>query len=398
MKTHRTIRYRLYPATQAKHQKLHGTAGACRYVWNHFVAKLRDEYETCGKCEFSYYTLGKQFTMLRKHHDKWLQEYSAYIVKSSLQPIEQTYKGFFKGNNALPKFHGKHTHSLTFPINYQSAKIAGSHLYIQKVGWMKFAGGDRYKGEKFVSGQVKYECGKWYAYLCYEVEVADKPHPATAVGLDRNVGQIALSDGTMYHLPDLTRKEAWRRWCQHIVARKVKGSNRHKRAKHRLQKAYRAEHSTRVNWYHHTSKFIADQYDIVYMEDLNSQGMTASAKGTLDSPGTHVKAKSGLNREILKSSWGKLEQCLSYKARVEKVAPQYTSQTCNKCGIADKANRKTQSIFKCQYCGHEDNADVNAALNILAAGNTATGRGGSGVARPRKRQKIALSSFGERSI
>ena len=44
-----------------------------------------------------------------------------------------------------------------------------------KVGWMKFAGGNWYKGEKFVSGQVKYECGKWYAYLCYEVEVAGLP-------------------------------------------------------------------------------------------------------------------------------------------------------------------------------------------------------------------------------
>ena len=56
--------------------------------------------------------------------------------------------------------------------------------------------------------------------------------------------------------------------------------------------------------------------------------------------------------------------------------------------MADKANRKTQSKFKCRYCGHEDNADVNAALNILAAGNTATGRGGSGVARPMKRQEM----------
>ena len=137
--------------------------------------------------------------------------------------------------------------------------------------------------------------------------MADKPHTATAVGLDRNVGQVTLSDGTKHRLPDLARKEAWRRWCQHLVVRKVKGSNRHKQAQHQLQKAYHAERSARANWYHHTSKLIADQYDIVYMEDLNTRGMTASAKGTRDNPGTHVKAKSGLNREILKSGWGKLE-------------------------------------------------------------------------------------------
>ena len=391
MKTHRTIRYRLYPGTYQKHQQLHGTAGACRYVWNHFVAKLKDEYEYCGESRFSFFTLGKQFTTLRKYCDQWLQGYSAYIVKSSLQPIEIAYKGFFKGNNGLPKFHGKYTHSPSFPINYQSAKISGCHLYIQKVGWMKFAGGDRYKGEKFVSGQVKYECGYWYAYICYEVELADKPHMIKEVGLDRNVGQIALSDGTMYHLPNLKRREARRRRYQRIVARREKGSNRRKLARHRLNKAYQAERNARADWCHKTSKLIADKYDIVYMEGLNTAGMTKSAKRTIEAPGKNVKAKSGLNREILKSGWYKLEQCLSYKAYIEKVNPAYTSQICNKCGSVDKANRKTQAIFKCRHCGHEDNADVNAALNILAAGSTAAGRGDCSVGWSVKRQKDRMA-------
>ncbi len=123
MQTHRTIRYHLYPATQKKHRQLHGTAGACRYVWNHFVAKLKDEYEYYGESRFKFFTLGKQFTTLRKYCDKWLQVYSAYIVKSSLQPIEIAYKGFFKGNNVLPKFHGKYTHSPSFPINFQVSAL-----------------------------------------------------------------------------------------------------------------------------------------------------------------------------------------------------------------------------------------------------------------------------------
>ena len=169
MKTPRIIRYRLYPGTYQKHRQLHGTAGACRYVWNHFVAKLKDEYEYYGESRFNFFTLGKQFTTLRKHCDQWLQGYSAYIIKSSLQPIEIAYKGFFKGNNGLPKFHGKYRHSPSFPINYQTA------------------------------------------------------------------------------------------------------------------------------------------------------GMTKSAKRTIKTPGKHVKAKSGLNREILKSGWYKPEHCLSYKTYVGKV-------------------------------------------------------------------------------
>ena len=391
MIAHRTIRYRLYPATYEKHQKLHGTAGACRYIWNHFVGKLKDEYEYYGESKYHYFTIGKQFTTLRKYCDTWLQNYSANIVKASLKPIETAYKGFFNGLCGLPKFHGKYTHKPSFPINYITAKIQGEHIYIQRIGWMKFKGGDRYKGEKFVSGQVKYECGNWYAYIVYEVEISDKTHLLTEVGLDRNCGQVALSDGTIHHTPNLKKKKAKRRCYQRVVARRKKGSKRRRLAKHRLQKAYQAERFARANWYHQTSKLIADQYDVVYVEDLNTAGMTKSAKGTIEEHGKHVKAKSGLNREILRSSWYKLEQCLSYKTHIEKVNPAYTSQTCNQCGAIDKANRKTQSKFKCRYCGHEDNANINAALNILAVGNTATGRGGSGVAWPMKRQRDEIA-------
>ena len=359
MKANRTIRYRLYPTAYRKHQQLHGTAGACRHVWNNFVGKLKDEYEYYGESKFKYYTLCPQFTTLRKYSRTWLQDYSANIVKMSLKPIETAYKGYFKGICGLPKFHGKYTHNLSFPIDKETAKISGEHIYIQKIGWIKFAGSDKYKGEKFVSGQVKYECGKWYAYIVYEIEVSEKPQLLTAVGLDRNCGQVALSDGTIHHVPDLKKKVAKRK------------------------------RNARANWYHQTSKLIADEYDIVYMEELNTQGMTKSAKGTAEQPGKNVKQKAALNRSILASGWYKLEQCLSYKAHVEKVSAPYTSQTCNKCGGVDKANRKTQSIFKCQQCGHEDNADINAALNILAAGNTATGRGDGDISRSVKRQKIA---------
>jgi putative transposase len=38
----------------------------------------------------------------------------------------------------------------------------------------------------------------------------------------------------------------------------------------------------------------------------------------------------------------------------------------------DKGNRRTQSAFICLTCGHAENADVNAAKNILAAGHAAT--------------------------
>ena len=168
---------------------------------------------------------------------------------------------------------------------------------------------------------------------------------------------------------------------------KRKPSNRYMKAKWLHQKTSRKIHQIRDNWLHHVSKEIADRYSVVYVENLNIKGMTASAKGTIESPGKKVKQKTGLNKSIQSTGWGKLEQMLEYKTNVIKVSAHFTSQRCNKCGHLDKDNRKTQADFKCLACGHRDNADVNAALNILALGNRATGRGDGGVTRSVKRQK-----------
>ena len=85
--------------------------------------------------------------------------------------------------------------------------------------------------------------------------------------------------------------------------------------------------------------------------------------------------KRGLNRSILESSWGKFKEVLTYKAKLADVSvvlvdPRHTSQTCNKCTHVARENRKSQAIFKCTSCGHSDNADVNAAKNILVLGLT----------------------------
>ena len=115
--------------------------------------------------------------------------------------------------------------------------------------------------------------------------------------------------------------------------------------------------------------------------------MTRSARGTLAEPGRNVRAKAGLNREILASGWGILLRRLEQKApgRVQKINPAFTSQRCGACGHVAGENRKSQAIFVCTACRYTANADVNAAQNI-AAGHAATARGGIRVAGPANRE------------
>ena len=154
-------------------------------------------------------------------------------------------------------------------------------------------------------------------------------------------------------------------------------SRRYETDKRRATKAFRKIRQFRDNQTHHISSKITRDCGLIFVEDLKIPNMTKSAKGTTDKPGKNVSAKTGLNREILAQRWGDVRQKIAYKAqwrggRMEEVSAAYTSQTCHACGYIDKANRKTQAKFKCVACGHEDNADVNAAKNILEKGLTGT--------------------------
>ena len=136
-----------------------------------------------------------------------------------------------------------------------------------------------------------------------------------------------------------------------------------------MNRLHRKRRRQRENAGHQHSRKLADTAHTVVVEDLHTKAMTRSAKGTVAEPGTNVKQKAGLNREILKSNWGRLERNLTYKAGVLlKVDPAYTSQTCAVCQHVDKENRRTQTVFQCTACGHTANADHNAAVNILVRG------------------------------
>ena len=129
----------------------------------------------------------------------------------------------------------------------------------------------------------------------------------------------------------------------------------------------------------------------IRVENLHVASMTRSAKGTVGKPGTKVRQKAGLNREIMRSGWGLLVRRLEEKApgRVERVNPAFTSQRCSACGHIAAESRKIQALFICVACGLTLNADVNAAKNI-AAGHAVTARGGHRVNRPANREPQLL--------
>jgi putative transposase len=131
--------------------------------------------------------------------------------------------------------------------------------------------------------------------------------------------------------------------------------------------------NARKDFLHKTSTTIAKNHGVVVLEALKVRNMSASAKGTAVEPGKMVRQKAGLNRAILDQGWGMFSRFLGYKLAdrggvLIEVPAAYTSQTCAECGVVDARNRLDQARFVCTSCGHEANADTNAAIIILKRG------------------------------
>ena len=142
------------------------------------------------------------------------------------------------------------------------------------------------------------------------------------------------------------------------------------------------EADRRRDWIEQTTTGLVRGYDLIAVEDLKVKRMVRSAAGTVESPGTNVAAKRGLNRAISAQAWAMIRRRLCDKAAtcgvvVVAVDPRGTSLRCAACGHTSTDNRESQAVFRCRGCGHQANADINAAHNILAAGLAVAARGGT---------------------
>ena len=291
-----------------------------------------------------------------KKDNPWLYQYHSIILRSACKRLAAAFAGFFERGYGFPEPKGRYKSTPGFDWA-DKPKIKKGRIYLGKsIGWVRIQRRltDPYKGSaKRVKVTFTYDKSRdeWEVCVVYEAKIAETENNGLAISVDRNVEQCADSTGAIFHLNLLNQIKRYirkRKKHQKIAARRVgakkgeKSSNRRKKSLNRAAKYYRKEKNCRLNMFHHYANYLVSQCSNIVLEDLNIKGMTKKGKG-----------KKGLNRSILGSGWGILERILGYKAHVLlKVPPQYTSQTCSKCGHIHKDNRKGRQ-FKCLSCGHD---------------------------------------------
>ena len=355
-------------------RQMRSFAGACRFVFNQALALQKAKYEA-GNKKLSYADLCAELLTL-KSSNPWLGESPSQTLQQSLKDLERSYTNFFAKRADFPRFKKKGlSSSFRFP---QGCKLdqANNRIFLPKLGWM------HYRNSREVLGEVKnvtvsHSCGHWYISVQTEREVSDVIHPSTsAIGVDMGIAQFAtLSDGHVFAaVNSFKQKQKQLARYQRAFSRKVKFSQNWKKQKSKIGKLHQTIANIRKDYLHKTTTIISQNHAMIVIEDLQVKNMSKSASGNLNKPGRHVKAKSGLNRSILDQGWFEFRRQIEYKqvwrgGDVLAVPPQYTSQRCSCCGTVSKENRQSQAKFACIACGYQANADVNAAMNILAAGH-----------------------------
>ena len=392
-------RYRLLP-TPAQEAVLRDHCAHARYVWN--MAVEQHTHWRPGRANAPrYLEQCRQLTQARAEYP-WLAAGSQTVQQQALRDFARAVAAFFDpGNPAGRPTWRRAGRDEGFRIvgkcgRQWDVRRVSHHVgevRVPKAGWVRFRW-SRPVPPGVKSYQVTRDrAGRWHVAFAAVPEPVPAPGNGQGVGIDCGVAvSAALSTGELLRVPGLTMPERTRlRRLERKLARAQRGSGRRTGIKRAIARLRAREADRRKDWAEKTSTDLAHRFDVICVENLNIAGMTRSAKGTAAEPGRNVRAKSGLNREIMRSGWGLLVRRLQDKApgRVEKVNPAYTSQRCSACGHIAAESRKSQALFACVACSFECNADVNAARNI-AAGHAVTARGGDGAARPVNREPQLL--------
>jgi putative transposase len=393
--------------------KIRQFGGCRRYVYNRLLAEREAAWKALGTSpdakakkafnyEWSYNGMAHKITLWRSQLE-WLADCPVHALQNAAWDLQDAYEKWWRDLAKRPRFkkksHGSDSWAESDPACFG---VNGQAIKLPKIGWVRARISRKIEGVvKRIT--VKQEGEHWHASLLVEEEVKEpRPSGKPAIGLDLGVvHDVADSDGDFHDT--LTRTKGEKRRLGRLaraVSRKKKGSRNREKAKRKLNRA-RLRIDRRIRHEIHVMTFrLAQNHGLVAVEDLDVKGMTASAAGTLEAPGRNVAAKRGLNREILERRWGEIRRQLGYKcpwngSRLVAVPAPHSSQECSSCGHVDKRNRISQAVFQCVACGHEENADVNAAKVIrlrgieMAAGHAATACG-EDVRPPRKRRRTSV--------
>ena len=371
----RAIKIRLYP-NKTQEQVLNSTLGCYRFVYNHMLVRKQEAYEK-DKTNLGLPQLSKYFyNELRKDEQYgWLKEQNTKVMKQAIRQMLTAYDKFFKEHAGFPKFKSKKDkQSALFPIDAISKKNTFNTRKITlttKLKDISFRCSDlyhkrlqKYKNSIRNATLSKTKSGNFFLSILVDMndnELVKFDKTGRGVGIDLGVKDFVItSDGAVFDNKHFYKKDEKRLIkLQRQLSKKHKGSNNFNKQRIKLAKVYEIITNKKDNYIHSVVNKLLSQYDTVYMEDLNVQGMIKN----------HKLAKAIQEVGFYKFKITLQNKALQNNKNVILIGRYYpSSKTCSKCGYINSDLKLQDRYWCCPKCGTNHDRDKNAALNILYEG------------------------------
>ena len=349
--------------SKEQEQYLHQLCGVTRHLWNQLLHYFSGDGVKWNKqsAREKMYSLREEFP--------WYNNYSANIVRCSIDNLDNAYKKFFKTKKGYPKFKSKHQKQGFNIYESQKFKVSGRDFRIEKFNKSKKSKPIKMREKLRFEGKVKqanvsFHNGKWFCSFLVEVEnYKSISGQHGSVGIDLGVKDLAtLSDGTTFQKSNKFSKSLKRlQRKQRVLSKKKKGSNRYAKAKLSISRLHFRIKKQREALLHNVSHTITSKYKTICLEDLSVSSMT---KGK----------NKRLNRMILDVGMYELRRQLEYKSFLRGVDIHFvdryypSSKIHHECGFKNDNLKLGESSWKCENCGQLVDRDLNASKNILDEG------------------------------
>ena len=353
----RAMRFRIEP-NKTQQEQLERTFGCCRFLYNRMLSDRMLSEMTGEHMETRPSAYKKEYL--------WLREVDSLALCNVQLDLERAFRDYRKvPGRGCPRYKSKHRSRQCYTTNVVNGniRIEGRHIRLPKIGMVRIRlHRDIPEGWTLKNVTVvKEPSGKYYASLLYEVPESENQADREDVekrylGIDYAMDGLAvISDGTRAAYPKYYRQaEEKLAREQRKLSHCVKGSHNYERQKRRVAVIHEKVRNQRKDFLHKLSRQLADEYDVIGVEDIDMKAMSRSLH---------------FGKSVMDNGYGMLRSMLSYKLeeqgkeliKVDRFFP--SSKRCSCCGRIKADLTLSDRIYRCE-CGACMDRDVNAAINI----------------------------------
>ena len=392
---------RIYP-TKEQQDLITRTFGCCRFVYNQMLDMAINRYKNNKESKYqSAYDMMNLLPTLKNEY-QWLKEPDKWALQASCENLDFAYKSFFSKRAKYPRFKSRKSYAQSYTTKDSPSKHGDSvyhkieildnhHIKLPKLHSVYFRVGRLPQG-KVKQATIRINSrGQYYCSVLCEQDKSDNqtlPKTHKQVGIDLGLTDLAiLSNGIKYpkstYDQDLAKNlRLWERKMSRrqrnalkeiafdkyekvLFPRELKDFPRYQQAR-RVVAKYKAKIANRrKDRLQKLTTKIAQEYDIIVVEDLRTSNMLKNHK---------------LAKSISNASWYEFVRELEYKCdwygkQLIKISARNTSRICSQCGFLNKEFSKLDSYellkvrqWDCPNCGTHLDRDINASVNILNKG------------------------------